>query len=108
MEDSIKLKNDRYDAIKEGERTLRSMTEKIEEVMSKTRAEIRISTENLSAKDLLTAENLMNVVKEHSEKVLFPRSADTYISLDHHDAVSISPSHMETFKKDMIVFVSFI
>lgn len=40
--ENIKKKNDRYQAIKDGEKTLRSMTDKIAEVMSKTRAEIRV------------------------------------------------------------------
>lgn len=41
--ENIKKKNDRYQAIKDGEKTLRSMTDKIAEVMSKTKAEIRVS-----------------------------------------------------------------
>ena len=41
--ENIKKKNDRYQAIKDGEKTLRSMTDKIAEVMSKTRVEIRVS-----------------------------------------------------------------
>jgi hypothetical protein len=40
--ESIQKKNERYEAIKTGEKTLRSMTDKMEEVMSKTKAEIRV------------------------------------------------------------------
>jgi hypothetical protein len=45
--ENIQKKNERYEAIKTGEKTLRSMTDKMEEVMAKTKAEIRVRHEPL-------------------------------------------------------------
>ncbi len=89
--ENIEKKNGKYKAIKDGERTLKSMTEKMAEVMAKTRAEIRVrsifpsmshsvlsssakmETMKLNAKDKLTPDTIIETVKSHSEKVLFPR-----------------------------------
>lgn len=73
MEESIRRKNERYQIIKTGEKTLRQLTDSMEEVMSKTKAEIKAEVERLNTKDMLTTDNVLQSVKKHSDTVLFPR-----------------------------------
>jgi ElaB/YqjD/DUF883 family membrane-anchored ribosome-binding protein len=73
MQESIRRKNERYEIIKTGEKTLRQLTDSMEEVMSKTKAEIKADVQRLSTKDMLTTSNVVRKVKEHSDTVLFPR-----------------------------------
>jgi hypothetical protein len=43
LEDSIRAKDERYQAIKDGEKALKRMTESITEVISKTKMELTVS-----------------------------------------------------------------
>lgn len=73
LEESIRAKDERYKTIKEGEKTLKRMTDSMAEVISKTKMELTSEMNRLNSKDILTTDNVVAKVHEHNDTVLFPR-----------------------------------
>lgn len=92
LEDSIRAKDERYKAIKDGEKALKRMTESITEVISKTKMELTCQMNRLNSKDMLTADNVMTKVHEHNDTVLFPRLRNRFAQMPLEDDEGPSPS----------------
>ena len=103
MEESIQRKNERYNIIKTGQQTLRQLTSSMEEVVSKTKAELKAEVESLNSKDMLTTENVLARVAKHSDSVLFPRLQNRFGTDEHEEdddehgdyLAQTAPAHME-------------
>jgi len=85
LEESIRSKDERYQAIKDGEKALKRMTESITEVISKTKMELTCQMDRLNSKDMLTTENVVSKVHEHNDTVLFPRLKNRFSHLEGED-----------------------
>jgi hypothetical protein len=111
LEESIRDKDERYRAIKDGEKALKRMTESITEVISKTKMELTVSNslsslsffltdwtvclscfqcqmDRLNSKDMLTADNVMTKVHEHNDTILFPRLKNRFVSSPDDEPLS--------------------